>query len=110
MPRQTETSPVSFQYMYANDDLVPAPSACMMLQNSGSFPRVGQQRYEIVRSEAVRMQAHLSCRERNLQACACARFVGVYRVGTDSEACELVTTRRTGIGRIYTLAHHMVLR
>eukprot|EP00976_Prorocentrum_cordatum_P083967 1185455-Prorocentrum_minimum.AAC.1 len=26
MPLHTETSPVSFQYMYARDDLVPAPS------------------------------------------------------------------------------------
>jgi hypothetical protein len=34
MPRQTDTSPVSFQYMYASDDFVPAPSACMMLQYS----------------------------------------------------------------------------
>mmetsp|Transcript_1915 Transcript_1915/g.4337 ORF Transcript_1915/g.4337 Transcript_1915/m.4337 type:complete len:358 (-) Transcript_1915:34-1107(-) len=36
MPRHTLRSPVSFQYMYARDDLVPAPSACMHAQYSGS--------------------------------------------------------------------------
>ena len=40
MPFQTERSPVSFQYMYARLDLVPAPSACMILQYSGSPPRI----------------------------------------------------------------------
>ena len=32
MPRHTLRSPVSFQYMYAREDLVPAPSACMQVQ------------------------------------------------------------------------------
>ena len=32
MPFQTEISPVSFQYMYANEDFVPAPSACITRQ------------------------------------------------------------------------------
>jgi len=32
--------PVSLQYMYARLDLVPAPSACMQVQYSGSPPRV----------------------------------------------------------------------
>ena len=36
IPRQTERSPVSFQYMYASEDLVPAPSACMHVQYSSS--------------------------------------------------------------------------
>ena len=38
MPFHTERSPVSFQYIYASDDFVPAPSACMILQYSGSPP------------------------------------------------------------------------
>ena len=38
IPFQTEMSPVSFQYTYASDDFVPAPSACMILQYSGSPP------------------------------------------------------------------------
>ena len=40
MPFHTPRSPVSFQYIYANDDFVPAPSACMMLQYSGSPPKM----------------------------------------------------------------------
>ena len=32
MPFQTEISPVSFQYIYAKEDFVPAPSACMIKQ------------------------------------------------------------------------------
>ena len=32
IPFQTETSPVSFQYIYAKEDLVPAPSACITKQ------------------------------------------------------------------------------
>ena len=39
-PFHTLKSPVSFQYIYASDDFVPAPSACMMLQYSGSPPRM----------------------------------------------------------------------
>mmetsp|Transcript_6947 Transcript_6947/g.19748 ORF Transcript_6947/g.19748 Transcript_6947/m.19748 type:complete len:227 (-) Transcript_6947:111-791(-) len=34
-PFHTETSPVRFQYMYAREALVPAPSACMTMQCSG---------------------------------------------------------------------------
>ena len=40
IPFHTARSPVSFQYIYASDDFVPAPSACMMLQYSGSPPRM----------------------------------------------------------------------
>ena len=40
IPFQTLKSPVSFQYVYAKDDLVPAPSACIMLQYSGFPPRM----------------------------------------------------------------------
>ena len=36
MPRHTDRSPVSFQYMYAREDFVPAPSACMHVQKSSS--------------------------------------------------------------------------
>ena len=36
MPRHTLRSPVSFQYMYAREDLVPAPSACMQVQYASS--------------------------------------------------------------------------
>mmetsp|Transcript_1133 Transcript_1133/g.3216 ORF Transcript_1133/g.3216 Transcript_1133/m.3216 type:complete len:228 (-) Transcript_1133:257-940(-) len=36
IPRQTERSPVVFQYRYASEDLVPAPSACITMQYSGS--------------------------------------------------------------------------
>ncbi len=32
IPFQTEISPVSFQYMYAREDFVPAPSACIIKQ------------------------------------------------------------------------------
>ena len=34
MPFQTLKSPVSFQYIYAKADLVPAPSACITKQCS----------------------------------------------------------------------------
>ena len=34
IPFQTERSPVSFQYMYARELLVPAPSACITIQCS----------------------------------------------------------------------------
>ena len=40
IPFHTERSPVSFQYIYAKDDLVPAPSACIILQYSGSPPKI----------------------------------------------------------------------
>ena len=40
IPFHTERSPVSFQYIYANEDFVPAPSACMMLQYAGSPPKI----------------------------------------------------------------------
>ena len=40
IPFHTSRLPVSFQYMYARLDFVPAPSACMMLQYSGSPPRM----------------------------------------------------------------------
>ncbi len=40
IPFHTLRSPVSFQYMYARADLVPAPSACMILQYSGSPPKM----------------------------------------------------------------------
>ena len=40
MPFQTDKSPVSFQYKYAKDVFVPAPSACMMLQYSSSPPKM----------------------------------------------------------------------
>ncbi|MNY14623.1 hypothetical protein D3C86_1478080 [compost metagenome] len=36
IPFQTEISPVSFQYIYAKDDFVPAPSACIIKQCSSS--------------------------------------------------------------------------
>ncbi len=32
IPFHTEISPVSFQYIYANADFVPAPSACITVQ------------------------------------------------------------------------------
>ena len=32
IPFQTERSPVSFQYIYAKELFVPAPSACIMIQ------------------------------------------------------------------------------
>ncbi|CAI8159463.1 MAG: Uncharacterised protein [Polaribacter sp. SA4-10] len=32
IPFHTEISPVSFQYMYAKEDFVPAPSACIIKQ------------------------------------------------------------------------------
>src|SRR5690606_38990910 len=32
MPFQTDKSPVSFQYIYAKEDFVPAPSACIIKQ------------------------------------------------------------------------------
>ena len=38
IPLHTEISSVSFQYIYASEDFVPAVSACMMLQNNESFP------------------------------------------------------------------------
>ena len=40
IPFQTDRSPVSFQYIYANEDFVPAPSACMILQYSASPPNI----------------------------------------------------------------------
>ena len=40
MPFHTLRSPVSFQYIYARDDFVPAPSACIILQYSGSPPKI----------------------------------------------------------------------
>ena len=40
IPFHTLKSPVSFQYAYANDDFVPAPSACMILQYSSSPPKI----------------------------------------------------------------------
>ncbi len=40
IPFHTLRSPVSRQYVYANEDLVPAPSACIILHQSGSPPSI----------------------------------------------------------------------
>ena len=40
IPFHTLISPVSFQYRYAREDFVPAPSACIILQYSGSPPSI----------------------------------------------------------------------
>jgi|LauGreDrversion2_3_1035106.scaffolds.fasta_scaffold47320_1 hypothetical protein len=71
IPRHTETSPVSFQYMYANDDLVPAPSACMMLQYSAAAGmRVSHQALaRILLSTDIHTYAHLVAYMRNMDTC-----------------------------------------
>src|SRR5690606_22954986 len=40
IPFHTEISPVSFQYTYAKEDFVPAPSACMILHHCSSPPSI----------------------------------------------------------------------